>query len=205
MGKWINKKKISDRFKKLQSESRDSLTGGVTERKEGRRAAVHTRLHTKSSPPPPLYALFLFNWNLLLPLGEYIFHCHFLWANFILFFFFFFKSLPFLSRWTPCFLVFCMPWFQILDTECCCSGDIHREISLRAFGRSEYIYIFPLHSSLSCLFPSRSSSGSVIRSFWLFYTIFLFAVAYFDVLSVLGSFLWSCSVSLVLGEWTSSK
>lgn len=45
---YIKKKSQTD-SETVQPELRDSLTGGVTERKEGRRAAVHTRLHTQQS------------------------------------------------------------------------------------------------------------------------------------------------------------
>lgn len=61
-----------------------------------------------------------------------------------------------------------------------------------------YLYLpFPIAIlSLSSFRPG--AAGSVTRTFGLFYTISLFVVAYFDVLSVLGSLLWSCSVSLRL-------
>lgn len=93
---------------------------------KGRRGSVHARLHTSS--PPPLYAQFLFNWNLLLPLGEYISHWHFLTHILSLFFFFLCLAVP---TWADCFLVFCMQWFQSLDAECWCSGDIRWEIALQ--------------------------------------------------------------------------
>lgn len=102
------KKKARTDSKTLTNpKSHDSTTSSERRAQKRRRASVYTSLHTAN--PTRLYAQFLFNWNLLLPLGEYISHCHFLKHIFVLFFF-----LPVLGVSTrgKCFLVFCMQWFK---------------------------------------------------------------------------------------------
>lgn len=80
------KKKARTDSKTLTNpKSRDSTTSSERRAQKRRRASVYTSLHTAN--PTRLYAQFLFNWNLLLPLGEYISHCHFLKHIFVLFFF----------------------------------------------------------------------------------------------------------------------